>query len=189
MTARFGCDTLEARRQLHRQTLPFNPAARKTIMDKTTIKQLRAIAGALAQASHLLTSVLDQLGAPAETSAPKKIGTTVKAKPATENSTAQRGRKPAPRVQFKIKREHWSMNFSEFKNHVRSIHPTIPGAQIGELIEELRAIKEAKGIEIKRGRAAAQVEDAKIVKETKRVPKVEPKPTKKKTAPDFDFSA
>jgi hypothetical protein len=75
---------------------------------------------------------------------------------------------PAPRLKIKIVRDHWKMSFQEFDAAIRAAHPEVSGAQIKELKEELRAIKEEKGIEIKRGRPAATVEDAKIVRETPR---------------------
>ena len=89
----------------------------------------------------------------------------------------RRGRQPAPMVKgIKIKREHWHMNFGEFKEAILADFPQVGGAQMKELIESLREIKAAKGIEIKRGRKpGGNVEDAKIVGERRRAPKGEPR--------------
>jgi hypothetical protein len=133
------------------------------------IRTLTRAAAALAEiAAGLQTTVesLSAIEAPAAT--PKKI-TGPKTEKNNEKVEGRRpGRQPAPRLKIKIVRDHWKMSFQEFDAAIRAAYPEVSGAQIKELKEELRAIKEEKGIEIKRGRPAATVEDAKVVRETPR---------------------
>lgn len=139
------------------------------------IRTLTRAAAALAEiAAGLQTTVesLSAIEADPKVAAPKKIAGPKQAAK-TEGENRRPGRQPAPRLKIKIMREHWKMSFQEFDAAIRAAYPEVSGAQIKELKEELRAIKEEKGIEIKRGRPAAAVEDAKIVRET---------PAKKKPA-------
>ena len=132
------------------------------------IRTLTRAAAALAEIAAGLQTTVESLSAiEAPAPAAKKIAGP---KPAakTEGENRRPGRQPAPRLKIKIMREHWKMSFQEFDAAIRAAHPEVSGAQIKELKEELRAIKEEKGIEIKRGRPAAAVEDAKVVRETPR---------------------
>lgn len=137
------------------------------------IRTLTRAAAALAEIAAGLQTTVENLSAIEAPAAPKKI-TGPKPEKKDEKVEGRRpGRQPAPRLKIKIIRDHWKMSFQEFDAAIRAAYPEVSGAQIKELKEELRAIKEEKGIEIKRGRPAAAVEDAKIVRET---------PAKKKPA-------
>lgn len=130
------------------------------------IRTLTRAAAALAEiAAGLQTTVESLTAIEAPTATTKKIAGPKQAAK-TEGENRRPGRQPAPRLKIKILREHWEMSFQEFDAAIRAAHPEVSGAQIKELKEELRAIKEKKGIEIKRGRPAATVEDAKVVRET-----------------------
>lgn len=134
------------------------------------IRTLTRAAAALAEIAAGLQTTVESLSAIEAPSPAKKIAGP---KPAakTEGENRRPGRQPAPRLKIKILREHWKMSFQEFDAAIRAAYPEVSGAQIKELKEELRAIKEEKGIEIKRGRPAATVEDAKVVRETPRAKK------------------
>ena len=137
------------------------------------IRTLTRAAAALAEIAAGLQTTVENLSAIEAPAAPKKI-TGPKPEKKDEKVEGRRpGRQPAPRLKIRIVRDHWKMSFQEFDAAIRAAHPEVSGAQVKELKEELRAIKEEKGIEIKRGRPAAAVEDAKIVRET---------PAKKKPA-------
>lgn len=137
------------------------------------IRTLTRAAAALAEIAAGLQTTVENLSAIEALAAPKKI-TGPKPEKKDEKVEGRRpGRQPKPRLKIKIVRDHWKMSFQEFDAAIRAAYPEVSGAQIKELKEELRAIKEEKGIEIKRGRPAAAVEDAKIVRET---------PAKKKPA-------
>ena len=134
------------------------------------IRTLTRAAAALAEIAAGLQTTVESLSAIEAPSPAKKIAGP---KPAakTEGENRRPGRQPAPRLKIKVLREHWKMSFQEFDVAIRAAYPEVSGAQIKELKEELRAIKEEKGIEIKRGRPAATVEDAKVVRETPRAKK------------------
>lgn len=131
------------------------------------IRTLTRAAAALAEIAAGLQTTVESLSA-IEAPAPAKKIAGPKQAAKTEGENRRPGRQPAPRLKIKILREHWKMSFQEFDAAIRAAHPEVSGAQIKELKEELRAIKEEKGIEIKRGRPAAVVEDAKVVRETPR---------------------
>jgi hypothetical protein len=107
------------------------------------------------------------------------------------------GRQASPDVKFKMLKKHLQMGLGEFETEVRAAHPNIPVAQMKKLREELRAAKDAAGIEIKRGpKPKTEVPEEKkpLVKKVVAAPaKKEGKkpvvipPAKKKDAAGFEF--
>lgn len=162
------------------------------------IAQLKKAAETLGQLAETLRTVsasmepaaaTEKKAAPAQKAAPKNTAAVV--------SEKKPGRQAAPDVKFKMLKKHLQMGLGEFETEVRAAHPNIPVAQMKKLREELRAAKDAAGIEIKRGPkpkaevpeekkpAAKKVETAPAKKETKK-PVVIP-PAKKKDAAGFEF--
>ena len=139
-----------------------------------------------------LKKAAETLGQLAETL--RNVSTTMEQPTAEKKSP---GRQAAPDVKFKMLKRHLQLGLGEFETEVRAAHPNIPVAQMKSLREELRAAKDAAGIEIKRGPkpkaevpeekkpVAKKVEVAPAKKETKK-PAVIP-PTKKKDGAGFEF--
>ena len=168
---------------------------RKKIMSNNrAIAQLKKAAETLGQLAETLRTVSASMEPAASE---KKVAPAQKAAPKTATAEKKPGRQAAPDVKFKVLKKHLQMGLGEFETEVRAAHPNIPVAQMKKLREELRAAKEAAGIEIKRGPkpkaevpeeknpAAKKVVAAPAKKETKK-PAVIP-PAKKKDAAGFEF--